>query len=149
MQDVSAFGFVATLIASVTFPTGFGLSAFADDTDPFDLPDIKVGDTASGLNGDLIAWSKATPLNVTIGVIPGSIDDANLSALLEANRVGKGKNSARDIITITAVYPSGNVLILSNGKIQSGSMGSSVASSGRLKTKPFMFAFESRSGVGA
>lgn len=148
-QDVSGFGFVLTLIASNTFPSGFPLSQFADDVDPFDFPVIDVNDVAMGLNGDLISWSKATPLKVTMSVIAGSDDDANLAVLLEANRVGQGKISARDVITVNAVYPSGNTLSLTSGKILSGPSGKSIASAGRIKTPVYMFAFQNRSGLGA
>jgi hypothetical protein len=148
MQDVSGFGFVINVIASNTFPAGFGLSQFADDGDPFDFPAITINDTAMGLNGDLITWSKASPLKTQIAVIAGSDDDANLSALLEANRTGRGKQSARDVITVTAVYPSGNTLSLTEGSITEGMSGTSVSSAGRLKTKVYHFAFENRIGVG-
>lgn len=143
-QDVSAFGFVLTVIASNTFPNGFPVSAFADDSDPFDFPSIAVNDVAMGLNGDLISWSKATPLKTTMGVIPGSDEDQNLAILLEANRVGSGKLSARDVITVTAVYPDGSTLSLVNGKITNGAPSDSVGSSGRLKSKVYGFAFENR-----
>lgn len=148
MQDVSGFGFVINVIASNTFPTGFTLSAFADDADPFDIPELTVKDKAMGLNGDLIVWSKANPINITLAVIAGSEDDLNMSALLEANRVGRGKFSALDVITLTAAYPSGNMLTLSPGTITAGMTGSSVASAGRVKTKSFAFSFENRTGVG-
>lgn len=148
-QDVSGFGAVVTVIASNTFPAGFPVSQFADDADPFDIPSITINDAAMGVNGDLITWSKAVPIKITIAVIAGSDDDANFAALLEANRTGRGKISARDTITATAVYPSGNTLTLTQGKITEGPPGSSVASAGRLKTKSYGFTFENRVGLGS
>lgn len=147
-NDIAAFGFTISLIASNTFPTGITLSQFADDADPFDIPAFPINETAMGLNGDLISWSKANPIKVTFAVIPGSDDDVNLAILYEANRVGRGKTSARDVITATAVYPSGATISLTVGKITDGMPGSSVASAGRLKTKTYMFAFENRVGIG-
>lgn len=149
MEDISGFGIVLTVVASNTFPVGFNVSQFADDADPMDLPAITINDAAMGVNGDLITWSKAVPIKMTIGVIAGSEDDQNLAALLEANRTGRGKVGARDIITITAVYPSGNTLTVGQGKILEGMPGSSVASAGRLKTKTYGFAFENRVGLGS
>lgn len=145
-QDVSGFGLQLRLIASQTFPAGVTLSAFADDADPLDIPEINVAETAMGLNGDLITWSKANPLKVTLNVIPGSDDDVNLGILLEANRVGRGKTSARDEVTLTAIYADGKTKTLTGGKIISGRPGQSVASSGRTKTKPYAFDFENLSG---
>lgn len=142
MQDVSGFGLRIRLTASVTFPAGITITQFADDADPFDIPSIQVADTAMGLNGDLVSWSTANPIVPTINVIPGTDDDRNLGILLEANRVGRGKNGSRDVITLTGIYPDGRTVTLSNGKITNGSPGNSVASAGRMKSKAYQFAFE-------
>ena len=140
--DISGFGLQINLIASNTFPSGVTISQFADDADPFDTPAIQLADKAMGLNGDMVTWSAPAPLDVTLNIIPGSEDDDNLSALAEANRVSKGKSSARDQITLVAIYPSGKVRTFSGGRLTNAIPADSVASSGRLKTKPFTFAFE-------
>ena len=142
MQDISGFGLQINVVASVTFPQGVLLTAFADDADPFDIPSIQIADKAMGLNGDLVTWSKANPLPITINVIPGSDDDKNLGIIFDANRVGKGRRPARDVITMTAIYPDGRTITLSPGKMTDGMPGNGVASSGRLKSKAYMFAFE-------
>lgn len=147
MQDVSGFGLRIRLTASVTFPAGITLTQFADDADPFDIPSVQVADKAMGLNGDLITWSKANPITPTINVIPNTDDDRNLAILLEANRVARGKLSARDVITLTGVYPDGRTITLSNGKITDGAPGLSIASSNRMKSKAYAFAFEGLSRV--
>jgi hypothetical protein len=146
MQNISGFGLSASIIASKTFPVALYLTEFADDSDPFDNPSIQVADKAMGLNGDLIIWSKPNPLNATLSVIPGSFTDINLAILLEANRVGRGKIGARDIITMTVYYPAGNFIIYQNGAITDGPVASSVASSARLKSKTYGFTFENRIG---
>lgn len=148
MQDVSGFGFTINIIASNTFPAGIPLTAFADDADPFDMPEIVVKDTAMGLNGDLITWSKAAPLKCKIAVIDGSLDDLALAVLLEANRTAKGKFPALDQITLTAVYPTGKTKSLTNGVISGGIPTSSVSTSGRIKTKTYDFVFENSVGTG-
>lgn len=142
MTDVSGFGLAASLIASNTFPVGFSIDAFADDTDPFDLPEIKIAEATMGLNGDLITWSRAMPLTCNLAVINGTVDDVNLGIVHEANRVGKGKVSAQDVISVTAVYPNGATITLSNGKMTDGMPGSSVSSNGRQKTKTYKFVFQ-------
>lgn len=144
-QDLSGFGTVINLVASVTFPVGFNISQFADDADPFDIPGIPVKEGAMGLNGDLITWSKATPLKATVNVIEGSDDDTNLSIVFEANRVSRGKASVGDVIQLSVVYPSGRTLTLANGVMTQGQPGPSIASAGRLKTKQYQFMFESKS----
>jgi len=143
MQDVSAFGIRVRLTASATFPAGITLSQFADDGDSLDVPSQQIADKAMGVNGDLIVWSKANPLTVTINIIPGSEDDRNMDVLMEANRTGLGKRPARDTIQMTAMYPDGSTQTWSNGKLTDGIPGKALASSGRIKTKPYIFAFES------
>lgn len=142
MQDISGFGLRVTLRASVTYPQGIEVSQFADDADPFDSPSQQIADKAMGLNGDLVTWSTANPLLVTLNVIPGTDDEKNLRVLLDANRVARGKRSARDVITLVVSYPDGSTVTYRQGKITDGMMASGVASAGRIKTNPFNFAFE-------
>jgi hypothetical protein len=142
--DVSGFGAQVQVKASNTFPQGFVISQFADDADPFDIPSIQIADKAMGLNGDLVTWSKANPILITINVIPNSDDDRNLAILLEANRVGKGKVGARDEVTIVSVYPNEGTLTLTSGVITDGAPGNSIASAGRMKSKAYQFAFENK-----
>jgi len=144
-NDVSGFGLRLRITASRTFPAGFTVTQFADDADPLDIPSLQIADTAMGLNGDLVSWSKANPIKPTVNVIPGSEDDRNLAVLLEANRVGRGKSGARDVITMTGTYPDGRSVTLSQGVITDGMPGNSVASAGRLKSKSYAFAFEALS----
>ena len=88
--DISAFGIRVQIFASVTFPAGITITQFADDGDSLDVPQQQIADKAMGVNGDLITWSKANPLNLTLNIIPASDDDRNMSVLLEANRVARG-----------------------------------------------------------
>lgn len=143
MQDVSGFGLVITVVASNTFPEGLTLTSFADDADAFDLPEIDIADCTMGLNGDLITWSKATATDVSIAVIEGSQDDINLGIIFDANRVGAGKVSARDVISLNALFPNGQSNNFFNGKMVKGQPGPSVSSAGKLKTKNYKFKFES------
>lgn len=140
--DVSGTGLTLVVRASITFPSGFTVNVFADDADPFDIPDIAIATAAMGLNGDLITFSSPTPITPTLNVIPGSPEDQNLSILYNANRAARGRRVARDIISIIGTYPDGSTTTLTQGKMISGNPGKSVASSGRIKTKAYMFAFE-------
>lgn len=142
MQDISAFGIRVRVVASNTFPAGFTVTQFADDADSLTAEPQTIAATAMGVNGDLVAWSQASPIPLVMNVIPGSEDDRNLSVLLEANRVGRGKRSARDVITITAVYPDGTTRTWSSGVITVGRVGNSVTSAGRLASNPYTFSFE-------
>lgn len=144
MQDISSFGVSVQLRASNTFPQGFNITQFSDDSDPVDGASIQIADKAMGANGDLIVWSKANPLLMTIAVIPNSDDDKNLSVLAEANRTAKGKRPARDVITATVMYPDGTSTTLTQGKVTDAMPYNSPSSSGRFKTKVYAFAFENK-----
>ncbi|ATW57891.1 hypothetical protein CNR33_00045 [Pseudomonas phage tabernarius] len=143
MQNVSGFGLSINIVASKTFPSGFTVSQFADDSDPLDVPDLTVGDSSSGLNGDLLVWNKATGIPVAISVIAGGDDDKNLETLLEANRVGKNKVGARDTVSHVLTYPDGSRANCGPGIITVGPIAKSVASAGRYKTRTYHFVFES------
>ena len=145
--DISGFGLQLRITATNTFPTGFSVSQFADDADPFDIPELTIGEAAMGLNGELITWSKAVPIAINIAVVPDSDDDKNLAILFDANRVSKGKSSALDVISMTGVYPNGKIDTLTGGKIIAGMFGNSVASAGRFKSKTYKFMMEGGSGT--
>lgn len=146
---IGGFGSSIQLTASTTFPNGITITQFSDDTDPYDIPSLQILDKAMGANGDLVGWSKANPLIVSIAVLPNSQDDVNLSILLEANRVAKGKNSALDIITAVIAYPDQATATFVNGFITDGLPANALASSQRLKSKPYMFCFENRTVTNA
>lgn len=147
MQDISGFGLQVRIVASETYPSGFTVTQFADDSDPFDSPSQQIKDKAMGVNGDLVVWSKANPINTTLNIIPNTEDDKNLAILYEANRVARGKKNVHDVITMTAIYPDGSQKTLSNGALTDGVPGNSVASAGRLKSKPYAFTFENITGA--
>jgi len=147
MENISGFGLQVLLIASNTYPIGFTVTEFADDSDPLDMPAIQVAGSAMGVNGDLITWSTANPILATLNVIPNTPGDTALAILLEANRSGKGKAGARDILTMNLMYPDGRFVTLTQGIITEGMPGNAVASEGRMKSKPYSFAFENKIGA--
>jgi hypothetical protein len=148
MQNISGFGLTAQIVASNTFPNGFTLTEFADDADPLDSPDMEVADTAFGLNGDMVLWTRPVGIEITLNVIPTSEGDENLSMLLNANRIGKGKQSSRDIVGIVLNYPNGMIVNMSPGVMITGSIVAQVASAGRIKTRSYRFRFQNITKTG-
>lgn len=146
-QNVSGFGLVVNFRASKTFPAGFDITQFADDADPFDSPSLQIADSAMGLNGHMLVWSVANPLQLTLNVIPNGSDDRNLATVLEANRAALGKRPVGDVITLTATYPDGKVRTWSGGVLTDGVPANSIASAGRMKSKPYQLKFENTNGV--
>lgn len=144
MQDVSGTGIEITVIASQTFPVGIKVSAFADDADPLDTPEVQIAEWGMGVNGDLVVWRTPKPIELTLNVIPNTEEDKSLAILFDANRVAKGKVSARDMITLIAKYPDGTIKMLTKGAIVSGMPLNGIASSGKTKSKPYKFVFENK-----
>jgi len=142
-MDITGVGIVATLKASNTFPSGFQISQFADDGDSLALEDMEIAGSAIGLNGDLITWAKAAATMLAVNIIPNGDDDKNLGVLFEANRAGRGKTPALDVITLSVVYPNGQSVTFNNGRLLKGRPANSVTSEGRMTSKQYSFAFES------
>lgn len=144
MQDISVTGVSATIFASLTFPTGFTVTAWADDANPIDVETLQIGDTGMGVNGDLVTWSTPSPIRITLRPIPNSEGDANLQILLSSNRVAKNKTSVQDIITMVVNYPDSTVKTFTNGKLINGTPALGVASNARLQTREYQFVFENQ-----
>jgi len=140
-QDISVFGLSLNLVASTTFPNGITIESFADNADPLDSPDLAIAEMALGPNGDSVTWSRPALIEISINVIPQSPDDINLQALVDANRVAKGKSSARDQITHVWTYPNGMTVTASDGKVAVGPVIQSGTSEGRAKSKRYSFRF--------
>lgn len=145
MSDISAIGIALRCVASNSFPSGFTITEFADDADPFDLPAIDIASVGMNVNGHMVSFSAPTPITITVSVIPGSEADRNLAVIFEANRAGKNKRHAGDVITLVGTYPDGASLTLSEGKMTNGMPGNSPASAGRIKSKAYTFAFQNLS----
>ena len=142
MFNISGFGTQISLIASSTFPNGIVLSQFANDADPIDISELKIGEADTALNGDLVVYSKPAVLHVAMNFIPNSDDDKNLQILFNNNRISKNHSSARDVITIVVVSIDGTKQTFNNGIMLTGFAGNSIASAGKYKSKKYSLAFE-------
>lgn len=142
MQNISGFGLTVSILASNTFPVGLLLNVWPDDQDALSFPDAEIADGAVGVNGDLIVWSKGAAIRCALSTIPDSAPDLQLALLLAANRVGKNKVGAKDIMQMAVVQGNNNLGTFTNGIILSGPPFNGVASSGRMKTKTYNFMFE-------
>ena len=143
MSDIGGFGTELTIYASVTFPNGLTITEFADDADPVDSPSIQIRDKAMNLNGRLITWGKATPVGLTINITPNTDDQVNLELLFDSNRVARGKRNVNDVIDATLIYPDGTAKNFEQGSPTDYIPVNSIASSSRMKSRPFVFAFQS------
>jgi len=146
MENISANGLTVIVKALPSFPN-LVLTQFADDTDPLDIPEIEINDAGMGVNGDLITWNTPKPIEVKIGVIPGSTDDKNLNILFSLNRAGKLKPSTNDIVVLTFIYASTagirtRKVVMPAGRCKAYVPATGAAASGRKKSKVYTFVFE-------
>lgn len=146
-NDISGYGASVRVLASNTFPIGVDITEFADDADPIDFSLLEITNKAMGLNGNKVSWTVANPIEEVMNLIPGSDDDKNMQRLFEANRAGRGKASAKDVITVVLTYPDGGVTTLSGGTCDSFMPARSFASEGRMKSMPYNFSFENRVSI--
>jgi len=139
--NVSGLGLQVTILSIPTFPQGFTINQWPDDSDPLTVGDVQVTDTAMGVNGDMIVWNKANVIPVELSVVPNTEADKNLSILLKANRAVKNKVSVSDSVTMVITYRDGTTNTLAGGVITQGQPANSVTGDSRLKTKTYSFNF--------
>ncbi len=148
-QNIQAFGTRIRAIFSQTFPQGIDLIELADDTDGLDSPSIAIAETARGVNGTPLDWTKAVMIPKNISVVPSSDADKNLQIVARANMPRQGIRQVRDIVSFTVIYPDGSTEILLNGRMTEAPLGNSLASSGRKKSKTYKFMFADIGGSGS
>lgn len=141
-QDISSTGLSYRVVGSVTYPNGVTISEVADGTDPLDIPEVQIAESAMTANGTLVHWSAPKPIVIKVAVVPGSEDDIALAYLFDANRAAKGRRTARDQITVIGNYPDGGTVTLSGGHCVAYMPGRSTTSAGRYKDSVYSFTFE-------
>jgi hypothetical protein len=145
INNVAGTGITVTLTSTTTFSIPAILTNFPDDSDPLDVGDVTIGDTAMGLNGNLMTWRMPPVYEVTLSVIPNTIDDTLLTHLANMNSAGRFKFSTEDNITLSAFYPAtGTLVTYTDGVIVGAPGGTSTDGSGRQKSKSFIFRFSTK-----
>lgn len=157
MIDISFQG--AKLSLKTAGASGNIVLEFSDEGTPVEFSDLEVCGYAMTLNGELVTWTKPTPITMSITVIPGSTADKSMRNVLIAGHVGGKKGNAIDqqyvhitsavlevpAITTNGIVPSGGTssFTLSNGRLYSGSPGMGSNAEGKMSAKTYRFVFES------
>lgn len=141
-MDISSTGLSLRVVASVSYPSGLTITEVADGTDPLDIPEVQLAESAMTANGTLVHWSAPKPIVVKIAVVPGSEDDIALQYLFDANRAAKGKRLAKDVVSLIGNYSDGGTVTVSSGHCTSYMPGRSATSAGRYKDSVYGFTFE-------
>lgn len=140
--DVSAMGIKATILAVPSYPLGHTLTQFADDGDSLNIPDLNIMQSSMGVNGDLVVWRVATPVELDVNLIPGTDDVEFMENLFKLNMTQKNKVSSKDVLTMTVQQPDGKIVVYTHGYIIGGKPSQDYAANGRAKTRTFRMVFE-------
>lgn len=158
MIDISFQG--ARLVMRTQGASGNMVLEFSDEGTPVEFPDLEVCGYAMTLNGELVTWTKPSPVTFTITVIPGSESDMRLRSILYAGHVGgrRGQPVSQAFVIIQtanlwvpSVYSNNSIVsgaggqnfTLSNGRLYSGSPGIGSNAEGKMSAKTYRFVFES------
>lgn len=140
--NVTGFGTKVSLRASNTFPAPIIITEFSDDADPVEIEDLEIGQDQGGLQ-NAVQWQTYSPIHISLNIIAGGDDDELLQALFLANTPSPGRQIAKDVLTMSIIYPSGKIKTYANGFFMSGPAGLSVTTEKKLKTNLYKFGFES------
>ena len=146
MIDISGFGTGVTIIALQSFPMGFTVSEFADDKDAIVCEPMEAAAWDMLYDGTLFAYNKASPVQISLSLIPGSDDDINMKILLQGNVSSSGILPLPNTTSMVINYPSGLVM-LGNGVLYRGPLTDSVQATGRKSGNTYDFAFGSFMGA--
>ena len=112
--DVSALGFSIIVKDDKLFPQGFTIKRTADGADPFDIPDLTIGEATMDANGNMVFASAPSPINFTINLLPTTEEDNNMAALFEDHRPAAGRPRTGGKITVTVQYADGSSTSMTN-----------------------------------
>ena len=159
MVDISMQGAKVTLNVPAITGNGNIVLDFSDEGTPIEFPDLEVCGYAMTMNGELVTWTKPSPITWSITVIPGSNSDAALRNLLYAGHVGgkKGNAIAQNFVIISSatlsipsITTNGVVsragvmnFQFANGRLTSGSPAIGGNAEGKMSARTYKFVFES------
>lgn len=141
MFNISAVGFSMWISATNTFPLGFEVSDFADDVDPFELPEVPLGVGIKDLNGRVFFQNVAPIIPMYVNVIANSPSDKRLQTLYNSNLSASNKISNSDIITLMLKYNGKRDSLYGNGKMLIGTPDVPIQARGRYRSRRYGFVF--------
>lgn len=149
VANVSGFGAQINIVSTVTFPYGFSVDQFPDDVDPIQINELTVKKYEMLIDGRMIHYGTANPVEMAVSVIAGSDNDINLGIILSAARVRRQILPIPDMIIMVVTYPDDIITTLTNGTIISGPPLRGIGVNGKIRTNTYRFAFGTSITVGA
>lgn len=147
MVNISGFGVKVNIVALQTFPMGFTVSKFTDDTDAIRIDPTEPVGYDLQFDGSIVVYDKASVIRVSLSVIPNTDDDINLKLLLQARKGGFKWLPIQDVTSMIITYPDGGRVALSMGTILSGPFADSIQQSGRRGSNTYDFVFAAFGGA--
>lgn len=131
---------------------------FSDEANPIEIASHQVADSNMNMNGVLVTWTKASAVNVSFSLVPGSPSDKKLKAFLQAVHIG-GKNGKLTkeafiqsmVISVPLTNNSGSGLTnkksvatftFTEGRLMEGSAAYGSNSDGKMTPSTYTFVFE-------
>lgn len=134
------------------------ITEFASNEDPIQVTDLEVAAADMNLNGHLVTWCKANPVQVSFSLIPFSTPQRNLAVFLCAMAIGGKGGTANgsatapkakiDSMTITIPNDGGQTggamsFTFKNGRLLQGPPAVGSNAEGRANSCTYTFIFES------
>lgn len=137
MIDISMQGAMLALDVPAIAKGGNVVLEFSSEGTPIEFPDLETCGYEMTMNGELVTWTKPTPITWSVTVIAGSNSDVALRNLLYAGHVGgrRGKPISQTYVHITSAeltVPS----IMSNGVVSSNGKTTFSFANGRMTGGP-------------
>ena len=158
MVDISMQGAKLTLKCNA-ISAGNVILEFSADGTPIEFPDLETCGYEMTMNGELVTWSKPSPITWNVTVIAGSNSDVAMRNLLYAGHVGgrKGKAISQSYVhieTATLEVPSitsngivssatGLKFTFTNGRLTAGPTAIGANGEGKMAPRTYKFVFES------
>lgn len=153
MIDISTVG-ASVEIESTGLNGAIRITQFSDEGTPFECPDVDLSDNRKNLNGQMISSRTPSVYSVSVTVIPGSIEDMELSRLAQKAALMPGNVSPiRDLIIskITLKLPAINesgvnsgsrTFVWTHGRMKTAPTGPSSSAEGRMAARTYTFEME-------
>ena len=158
MVDISMQGATLTLNCGAITKGNIILEFSAEGT-PIEFPDIETCGYEMTMNGELVTWTKPSPITWNVTVLPGTNSDVALRNLLYAGHVGGRRGQpinqsyvhiSSAVLTVPSINTKGIITAAGKltfkfliGRLSGGPMAIGTNNEGKMSPRTYKFVFES------
>lgn len=139
MVDLSSYNTKMSLVVGSESKT---ITLYRDDyafeQGPLSISSVPVAKMELDMNGNPIVGLLRQPIQVTVGLIPGSNSDKSLLDIVYSFR---GLGDTNFISMMTIEYPSGTKISFKDGCLSNGMVGVNVTADGKISGGTYSFEF--------